>query len=223
MDKNSMEKLREVSAAEAEAANAVWQAAQAASAVPVEETSLSDDNFPAAETASDASDSEGDVHLHPRVVVVTKEAVGNLGGMVKATIFGSVISTLLRPRNWKVPANRRFFLDSYEVGELCYAAEQIFMQEPSVLQLKAPVKVFGDLHGQFGDLMRLFNEYGFPSRQGTSRDYVDRGQHNLETVTLVLALKIEYPENVHLIRGNHEAADINALFGFRIECIERMV
>ncbi|WVY98400.1 hypothetical protein V8G54_030551 [Vigna mungo] len=67
-------------------------------------------------------------------------------------------------------------------------------------------------------------------------DYVDRGQHSLETITLLLALKagyylilrclsgiiIEYPDNVHLIRGNHEAADINALFGFRIECIERM-
>jgi hypothetical protein len=35
--------------------------------------------------------------------------------------------------------------------------------------------------------------------------------------------QVEYPQNVHLIRGNHEAADINALFGFRIECIERMV
>lgn len=77
-----------------------------------------------------------------------------------------VISNLLRPRNWKAPANRRFFLDSYEVGELCYAAEQIFMHEPTVLQLKAPVKVFGDLHGQFGDLMRLFDEYGFPSTAG---------------------------------------------------------
>lgn len=40
------------------------------------------------------------------------------------------------------------------------------MQEPTVLQLKAPVKVFGDLHGQFGDLMRLFDEYGFPSTAG---------------------------------------------------------
>lgn len=77
-----------------------------------------------------------------------------------------IISSLLRPRNWKPPANRRFFLDSYEVGELCYAAEQIFMHEPTVLQLKAPVKVFGDLHGQFGDLMRLFDEYGFPSTAG---------------------------------------------------------
>jgi hypothetical protein len=32
---------------------------------------------------------------------------------------------------------------------------------------------------------------------------------------LLLALKIEHPRSVHLIRGNHEAADINALFGFR--------
>jgi len=77
-----------------------------------------------------------------------------------------VIAALLRPRNWKPPGNRKFFLDSYEVGELCYAAEQIFMHEQTVLQLKAPIKVFGDLHGQFGDLMRLFDEYGFPSTAG---------------------------------------------------------
>ncbi|KAL8147506.1 hypothetical protein AgCh_004998 [Apium graveolens] len=53
-------------------------------------------------------------------------------------------------------------------------------------------------------------------------DYVDRGQHSLETIALLLALKVEYPLNVHLIHGNHEAADINPLFGFRIEYIERM-
>lgn len=134
-------------------------------------------------------------------VVVAKETVGNLGGMIRQLsldqfenesrrmhpssaessapskkhlnrqkspqgLHKKVISLLLRPRNWKPPANRAFFLDSYEVGELCYAAEQIFMQEPTVLQLKAPIKVFGDLHGQFGDLMRLFDEYGFPSTAG---------------------------------------------------------
>lgn len=81
-------------------------------------------------------------------------------------LFWQIISTLLKPRNWKPPVNRSFFLDSYDVGELCYAAEQIFVHEPTVLQLKAPVKVFGDLHGQFGDLMRLFDEYGYPSTAG---------------------------------------------------------
>ncbi|KAJ6390546.1 hypothetical protein OIU77_024704 [Salix suchowensis] len=200
MDRNSMEKLREASAAEAEAANAVWQAAQAASSNHAEETSVSDDNSQAAEATSDGSDNEADVRLHPRAVVVAKEAVGNLGGMVRQLsldqfenesrrmlpmnndasypakkftrkkspqgLHKKIISLLLRPRNWKAPANRRFFLDSYEVGELCYAVEQIFMQEPTVLQLKAPIKVFGDLHGQFGDLMRLFDEYGFPSTAG---------------------------------------------------------
>ncbi|KAK8479091.1 hypothetical protein V6N11_074285 [Hibiscus sabdariffa] len=141
-----------------------------------------------------------------------------------------VIAHLLKPRGWKPPVRRQFFLDCNEIADLCENAEKIFMVEPTVLQLKAPIKIFGDLHGQFGDLMRLFDEYGSPSTAGDIAyidylflgDYVDRGQHSLETITLLLALKVEYPNNVHLIRGNHEAADINALFGFRIECIERM-
>ncbi|XP_022930917.1 serine/threonine-protein phosphatase BSL3-like [Cucurbita moschata] len=141
-----------------------------------------------------------------------------------------VIAHLLKPRGWKPPVRRQFFLDCNEIADLCESAEKIFSSEPSVLELKAPIKIFGDLHGQFGDLMRLFDEYGAPSTAGDIAyidylflgDYVDRGQHSLETITLLLALKVEYPNNVHLIRGNHEAADINALFGFRIECIERM-
>nr|QFS19065.1 putative serine/threonine protein phosphatase BSL2 [Apopellia endiviifolia (species B)] len=141
-----------------------------------------------------------------------------------------VLSQLLKPRGWKPPVKRQFFMDCNEIAELCDTAERWFEREPSVLQIKAPVKIFGDLHGQFGDLMRLFDEYGSPSTAGDITyidylflgDYVDRGQHSLETITLLLALKIEYPSNIHLIRGNHEAADINALFGFRIECIERM-
>ncbi|KAG6478437.1 hypothetical protein ZIOFF_061879 [Zingiber officinale] len=141
-----------------------------------------------------------------------------------------VVAHLLKPRGWKPPVRRQFFLDCNEIAELCDSSERIFTSEPTVLQIKAPVKIFGDLHGQFGDLMRLFDEYGAPSTAGDISyidylflgDYVDRGQHSLETITLLLALKIEYPHSVHLIRGNHEAADINALFGFRTECIERM-
>ncbi|XP_078442742.1 serine/threonine-protein phosphatase BSL2 homolog isoform X2 [Wolffia australiana] len=141
-----------------------------------------------------------------------------------------VIAHLLKPRGWKPPVRRQFFLDCNEIADLCDSSERIFSSEPSVLKIKAPVKIFGDLHGQFGDLMRLFDEYGAPSTAGDIAyidylflgDYVDRGQHSLEIITLLLALKVEYPHNVHLIRGNHEAADINALFGFRIECIERM-
>lgn len=68
MDKSSMEKLTEASAAEAEAVSHVWQAMQAASAVPSDETLVSEDNSQAAETTSDGSDTEADVRLHPRAV-----------------------------------------------------------------------------------------------------------------------------------------------------------
>lgn len=69
-----------------------------------------------------------------------------------------------------------------EIVELCDNAERLFKQEKSVLELKAPIKIFGDLHGQFGDLMRLFEEYGSPNTAGDITyidylflgDYVDR-------------------------------------------------
>ncbi|CAI5986696.1 unnamed protein product [Closterium sp. NIES-65] len=135
-------------------------------------------------------------------------------------VHKKVLQTLLKPRGWKPPVSRQFFLDVHGVVELCDLAETHFKNEPSVLQVRAPVKIFGDLHGQFGDLMRLFDEYGSPSTAGDIAyidylflgDCMGRDQHST----------IEFPRNVHLIRGNHEAADINALFGFRMECIERM-
>uniref|UniRef100_A0A0R0H771 protein-serine/threonine phosphatase n=1 Tax=Glycine max TaxID=3847 RepID=A0A0R0H771_SOYBN len=77
-----------------------------------------------------------------------------------------VIAHLLKPRGWKPPVRRQFFLDCNEIADLCDSAERIFSSEPSVLQLRAPIKIFGDLHGQFGDLMRLFDEYGAPSTAG---------------------------------------------------------
>ena len=142
----------------------------------------------------------------------------------------TVLSALLNPTSWEAPPNRAFFMNAAQIDELCDAAEAIFKNENTVLRVNAPVKIFGDLHGQFYDLMRLFAEYGSPSTAGDIAyidylflgDYVDRGAHSLETIALLLALKIEHPENVHLLRGNHEEADINALFGFRIECVERL-
>ena len=141
-----------------------------------------------------------------------------------------VLQELLRPNTWKAPVDRSFILRPSEIADLCDAAEAIFAEEPTVLNIQAPVKIFGDLHGQFGDLMRLFLEFGTPMTGGDITyidylflgDYVDRGSHSLETMCLLLALKIEFKRSIHLIRGNHEAADINALFGFRLECTERL-
>ena len=100
----------------------------------------------------------------------------------------------------------------------------LFIQEPSLLQLKAPVTIVGDLHGQLYDLFEIFQISG-PAGQTHYLflgDYVDRGTHSIETIILLFCLKILYPDKVHLLRGNHEDAKICSGYGFLNEIFNKI-
>jgi len=110
-----------------------------------------------------------------------------------------------------------------EVRGLCLKSRELFLQQPILLELEAPLKICGDIHGQYTDLLRLFEYGGFPPEANYLflGDYVDRGKQSLETICLLLAYKIKYPENFFMLRGNHECASINRIYGFYDECKRR--
>ena len=110
-----------------------------------------------------------------------------------------------------------------EITAICTAVRELFLTQPALLELNAPVKIVGDIHGQYTDLLRTFEMCGFPPHANYLflGDYVDRGKKSLETILLLFCYKLKYPENFFLLRGNHESANVTRVYGFYDECKRR--
>ncbi|KAL3582768.1 hypothetical protein D5086_017100 [Populus alba] len=110
-----------------------------------------------------------------------------------------------------------------EVQTLCDQARAILVEEWNVQPVKCPVTVCGDIHGQFYDLIELFRIGG--NAPDTNYlfmgDYVDRGYYSVETVTLLVALKVRYRDRITILRGNHESRQITQVYGFYDECLRK--
>jgi serine/threonine-protein phosphatase PP1 catalytic subunit len=132
-----------------------------------------------------------------------------------------IIAELLSVRN--KPPGKMIDLEENQIISLCVVAREIFLSQSSLLEISGPLKVCGDIHGQYYDLLRIFDYGGYPPESNYLflGDYVDRGKQNLETICLLMAYKIKYPQNFFLLRGNHESSNINRLYGFYDECKRR--
>jgi serine/threonine-protein phosphatase PPG1 len=111
-------------------------------------------------------------------------------------------------------------LSEENIRELCARGKEILIMESNVRQILPPVTVVGDIHGQFFDLLEIFRIGGNcpDTNYCFLGDYVDRGHHSVETITLLLCLKVKYPDRVTLVRGNHESRAVTLTYGFYTEC-----
>ncbi|CAF0815940.1 unnamed protein product, partial [Didymodactylos carnosus] len=131
----------------------------------------------------------------------------------------TILEKLLDVRKYSKPAD----LNEQEIRIITIKAREIFLLQPVLLELEAPLKIVGDIHGQFTDILRLFDANGYPpdSNYLFLGDYVDRGKMSLETILLLMCYKIKFSENFFLLRGNHECASINRIYGFYDEVKRR--
>mmetsp|Transcript_3163 Transcript_3163/g.11412 ORF Transcript_3163/g.11412 Transcript_3163/m.11412 type:complete len:310 (-) Transcript_3163:1018-1947(-) len=124
---------------------------------------------------------------------------------------------------WVAMLKERGKLDESQIKRLCDKGKEILSGESNVVEVACPVTVCGDIHGQFYDLIELFRIGG--SLPDTNYlfmgDYVDRGYYSLETVTLLVALKVRFKERIKILRGNHESRQITQVYGFYDECLRK--
>ena len=148
------------------------------------------------------------------------------------------LDNFLRPLDWfdkKLMAQLRANLH-FQKKEIIYLIDEvtkIISTENSLIKIRSPCKIFGNINGIYTDLMRYFESYGNPSdniQNGDINvmqyiflgDFCDRGNLSLEVILLLFALKIKYPNFIYLIRGHHEDIIINEFYGLGDECKEKL-
>jgi protein phosphatase len=149
------------------------------------------------------------------------------------------ISTLLRPFDWfnnkEIDAiHESLPFTNQEIFELIKEVKPLLEKDHSLIRIRSPCKIFGNIHGVYNDLMRYFESFGNPSDDNQMGDinvmqyiflgdFCDRGLYSLEVILLLFALKIKYPDFIYLIRGHHEDKFINEKYGLGDECKDRLL
>ncbi|XP_052744035.1 serine/threonine-protein phosphatase 5 [Bicyclus anynana] len=115
-------------------------------------------------------------------------------------------------------------LDKKYAYQILIDVKAYLQKQPSLVDIKVPddqkFTVCGDIHGQFYDLMNIFDLNGLPSEKNPylfNGDFVDRGSFSVECIFTLFSFKLLYPDHFFMSRGNHETLDMNRMYGFRGE------
>lgn len=116
-------------------------------------------------------------------------------------------------------------ISSSDMNWLTYRAYNTFLSQPTLLRLGTPLVIVGDLHGKFSDLMQIFGKFGYPNTTNYLflGDLVDRGDNAIDILITLFSFKVMYPENIFILRGNHECEEISTFYGFKAECSQKGV
>lgn len=130
-----------------------------------------------------------------------------------------IISKLLSVK--QKPEGTSACLTQAEMIYIIKTIRPIFLEQPNLLELRPPITICGDIHGQYHDLLRIFEIEKYPPLTNYLflGDYVDRGRQSIETICLLFCYKIKYTGNFFLLRGNHECLYINRQYGFYDEMV----
>ena len=133
-----------------------------------------------------------------------------------------IINKLLNGKYLK--RDTKIDLEYHDIEMLCKKCKPIFLQEPMVFNFQIPIKIVGNIHGDFYDLLEYFAMGDHPSEKNKYLflgNMIDRGKRSIESICLLFAYKIKYPNGIYFLRGNHECASMNRIYGLFDECKKR--
>lgn len=102
--------------------------------------------------------------------------------------------------------------------EILRRVRTVLFAEPNLVRCDGKVIIIGDIHGQFYDLIAMLRKLKVENMDQKLLflgDYVDRGNYGPEVAAYLFCLKLKYPSQIFLLRGNHESRDMNESFNFR--------
>jgi serine/threonine-protein phosphatase 2B catalytic subunit len=113
--------------------------------------------------------------------------------------------------------------DSEHLIRLFELVYDLYSSEANIVYVNSPATICGDIHGQFYDLLKLFEVGGDPSGRNYIflGDYVDRGDFSIECLILLFSFKVARPDAFFMIRGNHECRHLTDHFTFKEECLKK--